>query len=128
MSHCASGVIFTAWLAVGAPTSANADVITDWNKITVDATKTGGLNSNLGTRVGAIEAIAVYDARHPVIYFNPTRMQDIGPNLATFFMDREEYGVDVRPVHQQRAYERGWIAVRHPGTNLGGCRQQDSGA
>lgn len=32
MSHCASGVIFTAWLAVGAPTSANANVITDWDE------------------------------------------------------------------------------------------------
>src|SRR5678816_1649622 len=32
MSHCASGVIFTAWLAVGAPTSASANVITDWDE------------------------------------------------------------------------------------------------
>ena len=32
MSHCASGVIFTAWLAVGAPTSARANVITDWDE------------------------------------------------------------------------------------------------
>jgi hypothetical protein len=41
---------------------ASADVITDWNLITINATKTGGFNSNLGTRVDAIEAIAVYDA------------------------------------------------------------------
>jgi hypothetical protein len=41
---------------------ASADVITDWNLITVNATKTGGFNSNLGTRVDAIEAVAVYDA------------------------------------------------------------------
>ena len=40
--------------------SASADVITDWNKITVDATKTGGLNSNLGSPMDAIEALAVY--------------------------------------------------------------------
>ena len=32
MSHCASGVIFAAWLAVGAPTSASANVITDWDE------------------------------------------------------------------------------------------------
>ena len=32
MSHCASGVIFTAWLAVGASTSASANVITDWDE------------------------------------------------------------------------------------------------
>ncbi len=45
------------WTAV-----ASADVITDWNLITVNATKTGGLNTNLASRVEAIEAIAVYDA------------------------------------------------------------------
>ena len=32
MSHCASAVIFAAWLAVGAPTSASANVITDWDE------------------------------------------------------------------------------------------------
>jgi hypothetical protein len=32
MSHCASGVIFAAWLVVGAPTSASANVITDWDE------------------------------------------------------------------------------------------------
>jgi hypothetical protein len=32
MSHCASGVIFAAWLAVGATTSARANVITDWDE------------------------------------------------------------------------------------------------
>lgn len=45
------------WTAV-----AFADVITDWNLITVNATKAGGLNTNLASRVEAIEAIAVYDA------------------------------------------------------------------
>jgi hypothetical protein len=48
---------------------AAADVITDWNQITVTATKTGGLNSNLGTRIGAIEAIAVYDAVNAIRQF-----------------------------------------------------------
>ncbi len=45
----------------------HADVITDWNLITVSATKTGGLNSNLGSRIGAIEALAVYDAVNSVL-------------------------------------------------------------
>ena len=44
------------------PKPATANVITDWNKITLSATKTAGLNSNLGSRIDAIEAIAVYDA------------------------------------------------------------------
>lgn len=45
------------------------DVITDWNQITVKATKTAGLNSNLGSRIIAIEAIAVYDAVNSVKQF-----------------------------------------------------------
>src|SRR6478609_515726 len=32
ISHCASGVIFAAWLAVSAPASASANVITDWDE------------------------------------------------------------------------------------------------
>lgn len=49
--------------AVSTVPVASADVITDWNKITVDATKVPpALNTNLATRVAAIEAIAVYDA------------------------------------------------------------------
>jgi hypothetical protein len=55
-------------LVLSAPV-ASADVITDWNKITNDATKTGGLNSNLATRVGAIGAIAVYDAVNSIRQF-----------------------------------------------------------
>ena len=42
--------------------TASADVITDWNLITVKATKAAKYNSNLGSRIDAIEAIAVYDA------------------------------------------------------------------
>lgn len=49
--------------------SASADVITDWNLITVNATKTAGQNSNLGTRIGAIEAVAVYDAVNSIRQF-----------------------------------------------------------
>ena len=42
--------------------TASADIVTDWNEITVAATKKANLNSNLGSRIDAIEAIAVYDA------------------------------------------------------------------
>ncbi len=45
---------------------ASANIITDWNKITVAATKIAGYNSNLGSRIEAIEAIAVYDAVNAV--------------------------------------------------------------
>ncbi len=57
-----------------------ADVVTDWNKITLEATKTAGLNSNLGSRIDAIEAIAVYDAVNsikqvgkPYHYYDPAK-------------------------------------------------------
>ncbi len=42
--------------------TASADVVTDWNLITIKATKVAKYNSNLGSRIEAIEAIAVYDA------------------------------------------------------------------
>ena len=32
MSHCASAIIFGAWLAIGVPVSASANVITDWDE------------------------------------------------------------------------------------------------
>ena len=43
-----------------------ADVITDWNLITVRATKNAGMNNNLSSRIEAIESIAVYDAVNAV--------------------------------------------------------------
>jgi membrane-associated phospholipid phosphatase len=50
--------------------SASADVITDWNLITLNATKVApALNSNLGSRIDAIEAIAVYDAVNSINHF-----------------------------------------------------------
>jgi hypothetical protein len=50
--------------------SASADVITDWNLITVNATKVApALNSNLASRIDAIEAIAVYDAVNSIKQF-----------------------------------------------------------
>jgi hypothetical protein len=55
------GIITTLTLFVITST-ASADVITDWNLITVKATKVAKYNSNLGSRIEAIEAIAVYDA------------------------------------------------------------------
>ena len=39
-----------------------SDIISDWNWITVKATKKAGMDSNLGSRIEAIESIAVYDA------------------------------------------------------------------
>lgn len=68
LKHVSLAAIATA--AVSTLTlPASADVITDWNLITVNATKTGGLNSNLGTRIDAIEAIAVYDAVNSIEQF-----------------------------------------------------------
>ena len=60
--------------------NASADAVTDWNLITVKATKVAKLNSNLGTRIEAIEAIAVYDAVNsikdfgiPYHFYSPPR-------------------------------------------------------
>lgn len=61
--------VLTAVLLSAAATRATADVVTDWNLITVKATKTAGLDSNLGTRIDAIEAIAVYDAVNSIRHF-----------------------------------------------------------
>ena len=70
-------------LAAAALTSltfqAAADVVTDWNQITLTATKTGGFNSNLGTRIGAIEAIAVYDAVNSIQQFGTPYHYNVAP-------------------------------------------------
>lgn len=59
-----------ALLAFGSiPGVIRADVVTDWNKITFETVKAGGYNSNLGTRVGAIASIAVYDAANAASHF-----------------------------------------------------------
>jgi hypothetical protein len=47
----------------------SADVVADWNLITVKATKVAKYNSNLASRIEAIEAIAVYDAVNSVKNF-----------------------------------------------------------
>jgi len=54
--------IAAALAFIGYANTASADVVTDWNLITVKATKVAKYNSNLGSRIEAIEAIAVYDA------------------------------------------------------------------
>ncbi|MDB6054879.1 MAG: hypothetical protein JWN25_2402 [Verrucomicrobiales bacterium] len=47
-----------------------ADVITDWNLITINATKVApALNSNFASRIDAIESIAVYDAVNSIRQF-----------------------------------------------------------
>lgn len=83
-SHSSIAAIAAAVISA-ATIPATADVITDWNLITLKATKTAGFNSNLGTRIDAIESIAVYDAVNsiqqsgtPYHYFAPPS----GPALA----------------------------------------------
>ncbi len=71
-----AGVVSLA-VQPGLPEPAPADAIESVREIPIDTLRD--------------LAIAVYDARHPIIYFNPTRMQNIGPNLAAFFM-AHEYG------------------------------------
>jgi len=68
-NHYSLAAIAAAALGSLAP-SASADVITDWNLITVNATKVApALNSNLASRIDAIEAIAVYDAVNSIKQF-----------------------------------------------------------
>src|ERR1700754_834295 len=47
----------------------SGEIIVTWNQVTVKATKAAGLNSNLGSRIEAIEAIAVYDAVNSIEHF-----------------------------------------------------------
>ncbi len=56
------GYFFIATLILLTSYDAHADIISDWNLITVKETKKAGMNSNLGSRIEAIESIAVYDA------------------------------------------------------------------
>jgi hypothetical protein len=63
-------ITLTTALLSAASITASADVITDWNLITVNATKVApALNSNLASRIDAIEAIAVYDAVNSIRQF-----------------------------------------------------------
>jgi len=67
--HHLLAAIAVAGLSSLAP-HASADVITDWNLIALNATKVApALNSNLGSRIDAIEAVAVYDAVNSIKHF-----------------------------------------------------------
>ena len=69
LNHYTLAAIAVAGLSALA-SQASADVITDWNLITLNATKIApALNSNLGSRIDAIEAIAVYDAVNSIKHF-----------------------------------------------------------
>jgi hypothetical protein len=72
-------LVFTIVAAAnGLAGTASADAVTDWNLITIQATKafTGSgstglaLNSNLGSRIAAIEARAVFDAINAIEHFS----------------------------------------------------------
>jgi len=78
LNHSTLAALAVAGLS-GLASRASADVITDWNLITVNATKTAGQNSNLGTRTDAIEAIAVYDAVNSIRQFG-TKYHYYAPN------------------------------------------------
>src|SRR6201996_5440749 len=69
MRHTYKLTIFAISTLLLSNLSASADVVTDWNLITVKATKAAKYNSNLGSRIEAIEAIAVYDAVNSIKKF-----------------------------------------------------------
>jgi hypothetical protein len=62
------------------PKPVAADLIVQWNLITVKATKIGKLNSNLGSRIEAIEAVAVYDAVNSIKHFGTPYHYHIAPS------------------------------------------------
>jgi hypothetical protein len=69
--------------AVSLTFAASADVITDWNLITINATKIApALNSNLASRIDAIEAVAVYDAVNSIKQFG-TAYHYYSPNTGS---------------------------------------------
>ncbi|MFM8331362.1 MAG: vanadium-dependent haloperoxidase [Candidatus Methylumidiphilus sp.] len=77
--------IAAAVLAALSSAGASADAVTDWNTITVEATKNAGafylggqvrpavLNSNLASYLDALQSRAAYDAVNTVDNFSPTR-------------------------------------------------------
>src|SRR6476620_4439807 len=76
MSHCASGVIFTAWLAVGAPTSASANVITDWDEKAIAVVFPTGpiaVSQQVYTaqRMMGMVHVAMFDAVNSIVTLTP---------------------------------------------------------
>lgn len=69
LSLTRQSIAIAAVLALLPLTQTFADAVTDWNKITVDATKSAGLNSNQASRVDAMAAIAVHDAVNSILPF-----------------------------------------------------------
>jgi hypothetical protein len=73
-----AAAILAALATYFSSSSAHADAVTDWNEYTITATKgfngsTGSgatLDSNLGSRIEAIEARAVFDAVNAVTHFS----------------------------------------------------------
>jgi len=62
------------------PKPANADVIVQWNLITVKTTKIAKQNSNLASRTEAIEAIAVYDAVNSIKHIGTPYHYNVEPS------------------------------------------------
>ncbi len=83
------GATFTTTSLVAV--SALADTVTDWNQRTIKATKgfngSAGagvtLDSNLGSRVEAIEARAVFDAVNSIDHFSPQGYYYQGVNVGS---------------------------------------------
>ncbi|WP_052573913.1 vanadium-dependent haloperoxidase [Haloferula sp. BvORR071] len=83
MKPRSSSLILAGTLLAGLGSAARADVITDWNLYAIQVSKAGvspisgaanpftgsALNTNLATRIHAIEAIAVYNAVNSIIGF-----------------------------------------------------------
>lgn len=86
--HRRLGSIIAALIGCAWTLPASADAVTDWNEYTIAATKgwngvTGGevtLDSNLGARVDAIEARAVFDAVNSIHHFSSGRYDYAGTN------------------------------------------------
>jgi membrane-associated phospholipid phosphatase len=57
----------------------SGDVVINWNLISLNAAKKAGLNSNLATRIVAIEAIAVYDAVNSIKHIGTPYHYHIAP-------------------------------------------------
>jgi hypothetical protein len=62
-------LFLTVTLSTAFAAGSSGEIIVAWNLTTVKATKTAGLNSNLGSRIEAIEAVAVYDALNSLEHF-----------------------------------------------------------